>query len=61
MCGRLFKKSHLKILLLLILILITVESTFQVKWKYNADDIIEICFILNRKSWIEVGLGKRVK
>ncbi|CAD8172699.1 unnamed protein product [Paramecium octaurelia] len=40
---------------------LSVGTTFQVKWKFNTDDTIEMCFILNQKSWIGVGFGKGMK
>ncbi|CAK69495.1 unnamed protein product (macronuclear) [Paramecium tetraurelia] len=40
---------------------LSIGTTFQVKWKFNTDDTIEMCFILNQKSWIGVGFGKGMK
>ncbi|CAD8177161.1 unnamed protein product [Paramecium pentaurelia] len=40
---------------------LSVGSIFQVKWKFNTDDTIEMCFILNQKSWIGVGFGRGMK
>ncbi|CAD8180120.1 unnamed protein product [Paramecium octaurelia] len=37
---------------------LTVGSTLQLKWKFNTDDTIEICVILNKKSWVGIGFGQ---
>ncbi|CAK80961.1 unnamed protein product (macronuclear) [Paramecium tetraurelia] len=37
---------------------LTVGSTLSLKWKFNTDDTIEICVILNKKSWVGIGFGQ---
>ncbi|CAD8085879.1 unnamed protein product [Paramecium sonneborni] len=40
---------------------LSVGSIFQVKWKFTTDEYIEMCLILNQKSWIGVGFGKGMR
>lgn len=39
---------------------LSVGSSLELKWKFNTDDTIEMCVILNKKSWVGIGFGKGV-
>ncbi|CAD8086097.1 unnamed protein product [Paramecium sonneborni] len=39
----------------------TVGSSLVLKWKFNTDDTIEMCVILNKKAWVGIGFGKGMK